>query len=71
MVELRRADFQKNSIELLLDLDERLPDALASVDQIQQIIIILVNNALQVLGALGCPCGLRIATRLRAGAILI
>ena len=71
VVELRRADFQKNSIELLLDLDERLPDALASVDQLQQIIIILVNNALQALVPLGRPGRLRIATRLRAGAILI
>ncbi len=71
VVELRRADFRKHRVELLLDLDEQLPDPLASADQIQQIIIILINNALQALSPLARAGRLRLATRLQAGAILI
>ena len=71
VVELRRADFRRHRVELLLELDEQLPDALACVDQIQQIIIILINNALQALSALARPGRLRIATQLQADTSLI
>ena len=71
VVELRRGDFRKQRVDLLLELDEQLPDALASVDQIQQILIILINNAMQAMIALARPGRLRIATRLQPEAILI
>jgi two-component system NtrC family sensor kinase len=63
VVELRRADFMKANVTLELMLDSELPCLLASADQIQQILIILINNSLQAMDGLAEAQTLRVSTR--------
>ena len=63
VAELRRADFGGATVELTLDLDPHLPEVLANADQMQQIVIILINNALQAMNNSVPPRKLRAATR--------
>jgi two-component system NtrC family sensor kinase len=70
VVELRRSEFIKANVELSLELDPELPAIMASVDQLQQILIILINNALQAMERATKPSLLRIVTRQEPGRIV-
>jgi len=49
VIELRKFDFSVANVELVLNLDKKLPRISAGPDQIQQLLIILINNALQAM----------------------
>lgn len=70
VVELRRSEFMKASVELALELDPELPAILASLDQVQQVLIILINNALQAMESATKARTLRIVTRQEPGRIV-
>jgi PAS domain S-box-containing protein len=70
VVELRRSEFIKSGVELSLELDPELPAIMASLDQLQQILIILLNNALQAMESLSNTRTLRILTRQEPGRIV-
>ena len=70
VVELRRSEFMKASVELALELDPELPAILASLDQVQQVLIILINNALQAMEASTKSRTLRIVTRQEPGRLV-
>jgi signal transduction histidine kinase len=50
--ELKRADFQRRNVELLLNLPEDAPPVNGNRSQLQQVFLQLLNNALEALGAL-------------------
>jgi signal transduction histidine kinase/ActR/RegA family two-component response regulator len=62
IVELRNYDLKTRNIELAMELDPRLPYTMIDVDQIQQVLLNLVNNAVQALGDDG-PRQIEIGTR--------
>jgi PAS domain S-box-containing protein len=62
VVELRRGEFKKAKVEVELVLAPQLPGLLANLDQIQQILIILINNACQAMQGSAHPKHLRLAT---------
>ncbi len=70
VVELRRSEFIKASVELKLQLDPELPAIMASVDQVQQVLIILINNALQAMQDSAKTRVLRIVTRQEPGRVV-
>jgi signal transduction histidine kinase len=49
VVELRRFDLRATAVEIRLELTPDLPPALADAEQIQQVLINLINNAVQAL----------------------
>jgi two-component system NtrC family sensor kinase len=63
LIELRGSEFRKRQVELTQDLAPQLPAVVASLDQVQQIIIILLNNALQAMDTAPPPRKLRLASR--------
>jgi two-component system NtrC family sensor kinase len=67
MVDLRRFDFMVGGVDLRLELDAGLPEILADSDQVQQVVVNLVNNALQAMTGQSHPKVLRIASE-REGA---
>jgi PAS domain S-box-containing protein len=69
VTELRRADFRHAQVELTLDLCSQLPQTCASSDQVQQILIILINNAIHAMATVPTPRKLRLATLLQTGGI--
>jgi two-component system NtrC family sensor kinase len=62
IVDLRRFDFMVDSVDLQLELDAGLPEILADADQVQQVIVNLVNNALQAMADQPNPKVLRISS---------
>lgn len=70
VVELRRSEFIKADVELALELDPELPSIMASLDQVQQVFIILINNALQAMEGSPKARTLRIVTRQEPGRIV-
>jgi PAS domain S-box-containing protein len=71
VLELRRSEFLKGQVELTQELDPEQPAILASLDQVQQVIIILLNNALQALGDSNQARKLRVVTRQEPGRVLV
>jgi PAS domain S-box-containing protein len=69
VVELRHSEFVKANVEVVLELDPELPSIMASLDQVQQVLIILINNALQAMDGYGQASILRIATRQEPGLV--
>lgn len=61
--ELRKLDLQRVGVELRLDLSPDLPPTQADADQIQQVLVNLVNNALDVLAVAPRPGVIQIRTQ--------
>ena len=70
VLELRRSDFMKADVDLTLELDPELPAILASLDQVQQVLIILINNSLQAMEGWNKSRTLRVVTRQEPGKIV-
>ena len=70
VLELRRSEFVKADVDLTLELDPELPAILASLDQVQQVLIILMNNALPAMETSKNPRTLRVVTRQEPGRIV-
>jgi PAS domain S-box-containing protein len=71
VLELRRGEFIKAKVEVKVDLDVELPAVMASLDQIQQVLIILINNALQAMQGSSKAATLRVATRQEPGRAIL
>jgi signal transduction histidine kinase/ActR/RegA family two-component response regulator len=69
--ELRKLDLQRSGVELRLDLSPDLPPTQADPDQIQQVLVNLVNNALDVLAAAPRPGVIRIRTERKEDDVLV
>jgi PAS domain S-box-containing protein len=70
VLELRRSEFIKADVELVLELNPELPVISASLDQIQQVLIILINNALQAMEGSTKAKVLRVVTRQEPGRLV-
>jgi two-component system NtrC family sensor kinase len=68
---LRRSDITAAGIELFLDLAADLPSTAADPGQVQQLIINLLNNAIQAMADSPAPRTLRITTRMKTAAALL
>ena len=66
VADLRRSDLNAAGVELFLDLAAGLPSTSADPDQVQQLIINLLNNAIQAMAASPAPRTLRITTRMKS-----
>jgi PAS domain S-box-containing protein len=71
VLELRRSEFAKADVEICLRLDPELPKIQGSLDQIQQVIIILLNNALQAMETVSTAKCLRVVTRAEPGMVTL
>ena len=71
VADLRRSDLAAAGIELFMDLAAGLPSTSADPDQVQQLIINLLNNAVQAMAASPAPRTLRITTRMKTPAALL
>lgn len=71
ILELRRSEFIKAEVEVILNLNPELPSILGSMDQVQQVIIILINNALQAMQDPGRSKVLRVVTRPEPGRVTV
>lgn len=71
IVELRKPELDKCGVELLLDLAPQLPSTRANADQIEQVLLNLLNNALQAMPGSGRPPRLRISTECASGLIQV
>ncbi len=63
LVELRKFDLMVAKTELTLELEPALPRVSADPDQAQQLVVNLINNALQAMVDLSQPGRLKITTR--------
>jgi len=70
VADLRRPDILKARVELFLALSPELPKTSADPDQMQQLIINLLNNAVQAMVGAPTPHTLRISTRLKTAELL-
>ncbi len=71
VVELRKFDLSLSHIELGAVLDPFLPTTSVEPDQIQQILIILINNAMQAMDGTPEPRRIRLSTAAQDGRIRI
>jgi signal transduction histidine kinase/CheY-like chemotaxis protein len=69
--DLRKLDLQKAKVELRLNLDPRLPSTQADPDQIQQVLVNLVNNALHAVADAARPGVVQITTQSKDDLILL
>jgi PAS domain S-box-containing protein len=65
VTELRRPALAGAGVELFLDLGAGLPAVTADPDQVQQLVINLLNNAIQAMADTPKPHTLRVTTRLK------
>ena len=70
VLELRRSELVKAQIELKTELDPELPCIQASLDQVQQVLIILLNNAIQAMDGRAEVRNLRVTTRQEPGRVV-
>jgi two-component system NtrC family sensor kinase len=70
VADLRRCDIAAAGIELFMDLAADLPSTEADPDQVQQLVINLLDNAIQAMASSPAPRTLRITTRLKTHAAL-
>jgi len=71
VADLRRPDLESSRVELELQLDPELPAIQADPDQLQQVLMNLMNNALQALAEVPRPGRLKISTQRAENAIRI
>ncbi len=71
LIELRASDFRKWRVEVIQELAPQLPSVLVSRDQIQQVVIILLNNALQALETVTNPRKLRLSTWQESNRVMV
>jgi PAS domain S-box-containing protein len=65
VVELRKFAITLAGVELVLELDKNLPNTQAAPDQIQQVFVVLLNNALQAMVEAPLPHRLVLRTQVR------
>jgi PAS domain S-box-containing protein len=71
VVELRKFDLSLAHVKIEAVLDRLVPATSVEPDQIQQILIILINNAMQAITKLPEPHCIRVSTALKEGRIWI
>ncbi|HEY3860984.1 MAG TPA: ATP-binding protein [Verrucomicrobiae bacterium] len=71
VVELRKFDLSLAHVKIEAVLESNLPATSVESDQIQQIIIILINNAMQAMAKAPEPRCIRVSTALKNGRICI
>ncbi|MBI5772666.1 MAG: response regulator [Verrucomicrobia bacterium] len=71
VAEMRRFDSRVASVEMILDLAPEIPSVAGDKDQIQQVLVNLVTNALQALSEAPFPRRLALRTRAENGLIQI
>ncbi|MEI7731639.1 MAG: ATP-binding protein [Verrucomicrobiota bacterium] len=71
VIDLRKIAIQIAAVETVMDLQEPLPETVADPDQIQQVLVILINNALQAMTEKEQPGKLHLRTRAQNGMLLI
>jgi PAS domain S-box-containing protein len=71
VLELRKFAVRVAGVEVVANLEPALPATLADADQIQQVLVILVNNALQAMSANQTGGRLAISTRLENQRIVL
>ena len=71
VMELRGSDVRRARIALEWDLEPYLPSVLASADQMQQVIIVLLNNAMQAVEGSAGARRLRIASRIDPAGVVV
>ena len=71
VTDLRKLDLQKTKVELRLNLDPHLPATQADPDQIQQVLVNLVNNALHAVAEAARPGVVQITTQSKNDLILL
>ena len=64
VLELQRSEVARASVKLTQRLDPLLPETIGSFDHLQQVLIILINNAIQAMETCDQPRILRVSTRL-------
>jgi two-component system NtrC family sensor kinase len=69
--ELRKPDLPKTGVEVKLDLEPQLPPTQADPDQIQQVLVNLVSNAMHALAETPRPGRLQITTRRKENLIRV
>jgi two-component system, NtrC family, sensor kinase len=71
VAELRRFDLRVASVDLIFELDPDLPNTLADADQMQQVLVNLVTNAIHALVEVPMPRRLLITSSLQNGNVLL
>jgi PAS domain S-box-containing protein len=71
VLELRRSEFVKSDVEVVTELNAELPAIMANLDQIQQVLIILINNALQAMDSSAQSRVLRLTTRAEPARVIL
>jgi PAS domain S-box-containing protein len=71
VVEMRKFDLSLANVKIEAVLDRILPATSIEPDQIQQVLIILINNAMQAMSATPEPRCIRLSTSLKEGTIHI
>jgi PAS domain S-box-containing protein len=71
VVELRKFDLSLANVKIEAVLDQILPATSIEPDQIQQVLIILINNAMQAMSGTPEPRRIRLSTTLKEGIIRI
>jgi len=69
VLELRKSEFIKANVEIASELNHELPAIIANLDQVQQVIIVLLNNALQAMADSSGSKLLRVTTRPEPGRV--
>ena len=71
VLELRKSEFIKANVEIASELNHELPAIIANLDQVQQVIIVLLNNALQAMADSSGSKLLRVTTRPEPGRVTL
>ncbi|WCJ58541.1 response regulator [Fontisphaera persica] len=71
VLELRKFAVRVAGVQVQTRLDPDLPVTLADADQIQQVLVILINNAVQAMSGRDRPGLLKVATRHAEGKVLV
>jgi two-component system NtrC family sensor kinase len=71
VLELRNYDLRVRNIDVVLELEDGLPETMVDTNQIQQVMLNIIINAEQAMRAAGGEGKLRIRSRARDGVVLL